>query len=80
MEPTLTVEEVAAKVGSGCGKATVRKAFRSGELAGMRLGRRYRFFERDVEAWLARLRKEADFNGPRIEAVPTARSAARRRT
>lgn len=78
MERRLTSKEVAAMVGAGCGVETVRKAFRLGHLAGTPLGRGYGFTERDVEAWLQALRREASVSPLRIDATQTPRSAARR--
>ena len=78
MEPHFTAEQVAEMVGAGCGVETVRKAFRNGELAGVKLGNQYAFRETDVEAWLAAKRSVATIKPAHVEATLSPRSAARR--
>ena len=78
MERHFTAEEVAEMVGAGCGAETVRKAYRNGELAGVKLGNYYAFREVDVEAWLAAKRSVASVTPAHVDATLSPRSAARR--
>lgn len=78
MDTLMTAEQVARKVGADCGVETVRKAYRAGELAGVKLGRGYAFREVDVEEWLAAKRSVATVAPSGIRATLSARSAGRR--
>ncbi len=77
LDRLLTASEVAKMIGGGCGVETIRKAFRNGELAGVKLGNSYAFRDVDIEAWLAAKRTSVVVAPMRIQASLSPRSAAR---